>query len=179
MKHITWKKCCFVLLVLLQLTASLQLVWRWEDVLQNGQSYRWQTAPVDPYDALRGRYLLFSFPNLKAPLGGGELTPGQQAYGLLERDERGYARLKQIQAAKPQRGDYIRLTVQQINAAQVTVALPFDRLYLEEMLAPEAEKAYRAAAGREAAVAVKIKNGEAAVEELYIENVPLRDYLKR
>ncbi len=180
MKQITWRKGLFVVLAILQVSAALYMVWRWEDILQTGQSYRWQTAPVDPYDALRGRYVRFSFKGIKVPLVG-EAVPGvgQRAYALIGRDEKGYAVLQGVQSERPRKGEYVRVKVQQVSAGFVSVNLPFDRFYLEESLAPEAEKAFRAAAGQESSVAVRIKNGDAVVEELYIENIPLLDYLKR
>ncbi len=169
----------FLLLAAAQACAALYLVWHWEDVLTGGQSYRWQTAPVDPYDAVHGRYVAFSFKNLRAPRTGDGLVLGQDAYGLLERDERGYAIVKGIQKARPEKGDFVRLTVTQLTEDQVSFKLPFERYYLEEGFSAEAEKAFRAAAGRESCIVVRIKDGDAVVEDLYIENILLRDYLQR
>lgn len=169
----------FLFLAAAQACAALYLVWHWEDVLTGGQSYRWQTAPVDPYDAIHGRYVSFSFKNLRSTAIGDGLVVGQTAYGLLERDERGYALIKGVQKGRPEKGDYIRLTVTQLTAEQVSFRLPFDRFYLEEGFSAEAEKTFRAAAGRESCILLRIKDGDAVVEDLYIENMALRDYLQR
>ena len=168
----------FLCLAAAQALAALYLVWHWEDVLKSGQSYRWQTAPVDPYDALHGRYLAFSFKSFRAPVSGEAVAAGEYAYGVLERDERGYAVLRHVQKTRPEKGDYLRLSVTQVLSGQAVVKLPFERFYLEEGFSTEAEKNFRAAAGRESCIAVRIKNGEAVIEELYIENVPLREYLQ-
>jgi hypothetical protein len=64
----------------------------------------------------------------------------------------------------------------------VEVALPFDRYYLPEDLAPAAEQAYRTLASREpgptrAWVDVRVRDGHAVLEELYLDGVPVREVL--
>ena len=62
----------------------------------------------------------------------------------------------------------------------VTLQLPFDRYYMKESRAPEAERSYnRRAQGEKAWVTVRIREGHAVLEELYIDGLPIREYLEQ
>ena len=61
------------------------------------------------------------------------------------------------------------------------VRFPFDKLWVAEKIAPQAEQAYRenSRRGKENTyVTVRVLNGDAALEQLYIDNQPLADYLR-
>ncbi len=49
-----WLLPAFVLVCLVQLAAPASMIWRHERTLANGLPFKFQTAPVDPYDAFRG-----------------------------------------------------------------------------------------------------------------------------
>jgi len=58
---------------------------------------------------------------------------------------------------------------------------PFDRLWVNEKIALAAEAAYRENSRREkqnAYVTVRVHNGDAALEQLFINNQPLAQYLR-
>jgi uncharacterized membrane-anchored protein len=64
----------------------------------------------------------------------------------------------------------------------VRLQLPFDRYYAEEQLAPEIEQAYRANSRRgeqKAFIAVRVRKGRGVLEELYIEDLPVAEYLRQ
>jgi uncharacterized membrane-anchored protein len=169
----------FAFLALLQLAAPLYLVWQWEDIRNTGHVYQWKTAPVDPYDALRGRYVDLQFKEMKGPVIEGEqLTYGQKAYALIASDDNGYAYISSVSAKKPQKGDYVSVRVNYTNGGMVNITLPFKRYYMREDLAPEAEQAYRKSAGKDGRVTVRIKNGLGVVEQLYVGNQTINEYLR-
>src|SRR2546427_45739 len=61
------------------------------------------------------------------------------------------------------------------------VIFPFNRFWVTEKDAPAAEKAYRENSQRtkqNAYMTVRVRNGDAALEQLYIDNQPLADYLR-
>ncbi|MEY2531777.1 MAG: hypothetical protein QOI96_1862, partial [Verrucomicrobiota bacterium] len=61
------------------------------------------------------------------------------------------------------------------------VRFPFDRFWVTEKNAPAAEKAYIENSRREkqnAYVTVRVRDGDAAIEELFIDNQPLKEYLR-
>jgi len=158
----------FAIVALLQLAAPLYMAWHWEDVLKTGRIYYWQTAPVDPFDAFKGRYVDLWFRDVTGPVSGDlPLNPGQTAYAAIREEADQFAYISGVGAVPPDQ-DYIRVRVNYVNGNIAHVTLPFKRYYLPEELAPAAEEAYRKSAGREAKVAVRIKNGYGVIEQLYI-----------
>ncbi|MCE5285808.1 MAG: GDYXXLXY domain-containing protein [Pelosinus sp.] len=169
----------FVVVAVLQLFVPLYMMWHWENILTAGQQYYWRTAPVDPYDALRGRYVRLSFKEMK-----GKVAPethlqyGQTAYASIAADENGYAYISLVSAAQPETGQYLKVKVIYLKGDTASVQLPFNRFYMREDLASSAEQAYTRAAGKEGAVAVRVKDGLGVVEELYIGDKTITEYLR-
>ena len=82
--------------------------------------------------------------------------------------------------------DAIREQLDSVKVSYVFVpgspdVIPFDRLWVTEANAPAAEQAYFAHSRREkvdAYATVRVIDGDAGIEELYIAGQPLRDYLR-
>jgi len=158
------------------------MIWRYEDILHTGKQYNWVTAPIDPYDALRGRYVDLRFKEMKGPiLDKIQLHYGQTAYAIISEDSNGYAFIRGISASQPEgeRNSYIKIRVTHVQDDNIAhVQLPFERYYMQEDLAPEAEKAYSNSAGKEAVVSVRFKDGYGVVEQLYIGDQTIYEYLR-
>ena len=165
--------------VILQVSAPLYMVWHWEDVLKNGQAFRWATAPVDPYDLLRGRYIDLRFQEQKGPLVGDFLMEGrQQAYALLE-ERSGQVFISGVSAQEPKDKLFVRVKVLYIDNNRIAhVEVPFKRYYMPEHLAPVAEQAYRNSAGKDGVALIRIKDGYGAIEEVYIGDKTIYEYLQ-
>jgi uncharacterized membrane-anchored protein len=171
----------FAVLAAVQLAAPLYMAWRWEDILQTGTVYKWRTAPVDPYDALRGRYIDLWFKDTRGPAAPGEnFKNGQTVYASFATDAEGFARITAVSATKPAGGDYVEARAGYFTAAtgMWTVMLPFKRFYMREDLAPLAERAYQRTAGKDAVVTVRIKGGLGVIEQLYIGDKTIDEYLR-
>jgi uncharacterized membrane-anchored protein len=168
----------FMIVAVLQLAAPLYMAWHWENILQTGSQYYWQTAPVDPYDALKGRYIDLGFKEQKGPLVGNfNLEHGQIAYALLAKDANGHTMITGVSATQPSETSYIRVKVSYTKDNIVHVELPFRRYYIQEDLAFAAEQAYRQRANKEGIVAVRIKDGYGVIEQLYIGDQSIYEYL--
>ncbi|HSW14470.1 MAG TPA: GDYXXLXY domain-containing protein [Solimonas sp.] len=162
------------------------LIARGEQTLAEGMAYRFRTAPVDPVDPFRGRYVALDFvaAQLPAPKGR-DYVSGQRLYAAISVDGDGYARLLLPEANPPAQGDWLPVTVQWRDAdGRLRLKLPFDRYYLDEQLAPEAERVYREGNrrgepdARPAWASVRVRRGYAVLEELYIDGVPVRERLR-
>lgn len=171
----------FIGVALLQAAVPLFMAWRWENILQTGQRFYWQTAPVDPYDAFKGRYVHLGFKDTQVPiLDNGISGFGQKAYAIVEQNTEGQAFISGVTAQRPEQGDYIKVVVYRNHEQdKAHVVLPFTRYYVPEDIAPAAESAYRESAGKTGVAAVRIKDGYGVVEELYIEGKPLYEYLRQ
>ena len=171
--------CC---IALIQLITPLSMIIKRESVLKNGEQFKFKTAPVDPYDAFRGRYvaLRIAEDNVSAPIGI-LLSNGQSICAHIAVDEQGFAKLTTVTTSKPQGVSYIQAKVMYVSANKVQLDLPIDRYYMEEKLAPAAEKAYREhniRGKQDAYITVRIKSGDAVVENLYIAGKPILEFLK-
>lgn len=168
----------FALLAAIQLFTVLYMVWQWEDILRTGQRFEWETAPVDPYDAFKGRYIDLGFKETSGPaVEPGRFSHGQQAYAIIGKNADGKAVISGVSAVRPAEEPYINVRIGYTARDKVHVQLPFRRYYLPENLAGPAETAYQQS--RQTGIAViRLKNGYGVVEELFIDGRPLADYLR-
>ena len=179
MKNVRLLLILFAAAALLQLAAPLYMAWHWENILRTGQPSYWITAPVDPYDAVKGRYIDLNFKHAYGPLlEPDDLRYGQTAYATIASDQNGRAFISGITAGQPPAAPYVKVKVLYVENSTVHVELPFKRYYLPEDSAPAAESAYRKSAGQTGLAAVRLKDGYGVIEELYIDQQPLADYLR-
>ncbi|MDD4600684.1 hypothetical protein SDC9_20831 [bioreactor metagenome] len=168
----------FVAVAIIQLAAPLFMAWHWEDVLQTGQRFYWQTAPVDPYDAFKGRYIDLRFKETSGPVLDKEnLEYGQTAYAVIQANADGQATISGVSAKQPTAFPYVKVKMLYIENNTAHVELPFKRYYLPENMATAAESAYRESAGKTGIAAIRLKDGYGVIEQLYIDDKSLEDYL--
>jgi uncharacterized membrane-anchored protein len=208
--------------IVLQFAVPASMIAKHELTLRRGDVFRFKTAPVDPFDAFRGRYVALAFEALNAIRT--DRDPGckrdRRCYLILGTSTDGFATVTGV-TNRPPAAPHIAATFQQANQEYVSTGVvrtnyypsakdtppsgrtfwtepvtrptgkyvvsikhpPFDRFYLPEDLAPRAETAYRDASRRDskttATALVRVRDGHAAVEDLLIGDLPLREYLKR
>lgn len=173
----------FGLVALAQLAVPGSMILKREETLKNGDVFRFKTRPVDPYDAFRGRYVALGFEqNQVSVTNAASFRRGRKIYVRLETDADGFARLGEVVARRPSSGVYLKTKVlyAQPGLGKVMVALPFDRYYMNEQEAPEAERAYNTASRREARTAyaaVRVQAGMAVIEDLFVDGVPIKEFL--
>lgn len=144
--------------MILQLAVPGYFVYRHYDTLYTGESYKFEVAPYDPYDPFRGRYV-----SLQSTL---SLYSVDGEYAILEKDSTGYAVISKWQKDKPQTGQYVK-------------NLQLNRYYMNEKMAPEAERIQRSLdLDRETIyLLVRVKNGDYVIEGLYVNDVPIEQYI--
>jgi uncharacterized membrane-anchored protein len=174
----------FIVVACLQLAVPASRIVLREYVLQTGTEFRFRTAPVDPADFFRGRYVALGFPSDRVTNEfAADFNSGQSAYALITEDTNGFARVSAITADKPAGDNFFKTHVRYSRRSSVRFEYPFTRFYMKETLAPQAEKAYRDAIRRANSaptyITVRVKMGLAVIEELYIEGVPVKEYLKQ
>lgn len=141
----------FVLMVAAQWYAPLSMIWDSQKNVDEGVEYKFKTAPVDPSDPFRGKYITLSFDaETYHPTDTSEVRLPEQTevYATLIRDSLGYATIMQLSADRPPTGlDYITTEIYYVyrdenNKPIISLNFPFTRYYLEESKASEAEKLY-------------------------------------
>ena len=169
----------FGLVCLLQVGVPLSMIARREATLQHGEVFRFKTAPVDPYDAFRGRYVALNFEQGQLEVPAAEqYYRNEKVHALLEVDEDGFAKLVGVSRRRPAHAAYLTVRVMwATGGGKVQVRLPFNRYYMNEELAPEAESLYRSRNRRDdertAYVAVRVQRGFGVLEELFVDGKPI------
>lgn len=174
-----------VLVSAAQLAAPAWMIAGRERTLREGALYRFRTAPVDPYDAFRGRYVAIAV-ETQPVAWEGDAPPtrrrSRDVYASLATDADGYGVVRSVSAQPPATGDFVRAKAWSWNPeGHVRVTLPIHRYYLPEDEAPEAERAYREhsrSGHRDAEVRVRVRRGDLVVEELVVEDKPIREWLR-
>jgi uncharacterized membrane-anchored protein len=172
----------FIAVSLIQLAVPMSMISKREATLKQGRQYKFKTAPVDPYDAFRGRFVALRMGQDRVAIeSGSRFERGQAVYILLEEDEQGFASLTSPTLEKPDEG-YIKARVRYTSGTNLYLNLPFDRYYMNEKDAPAAEAAYRKHSRRkehDAYITVRVKSGFAVLEHLYVGDMTMEDFLKK
>lgn len=184
MKSAPARLTVFALVAMAQLALPLSMIAKRETTLRLGEEYRFRTAPVDPYDAFRGRYVILRFDAGSSPVPGtGLLRSRRWGYVRLERDAEGFARLGLLSSSPPRSGDYLRVRVgHATGGGRWHVQLPFDRYYMNESAAPRAEAVVRARSRREELAVearVRVREGFGVVAGLFVDGEAMEEYILR
>jgi len=183
----TWIALLLGVAVAAQLAVPAGMIMRRELVLHRGVALRFRTAPVDPYDAFHGRYVALGFDERSVPCAA-RFRPHQSIYVRAETGTNGFAHLVAAARQPGATGIWFRASASYNTGEKaVMVDLPFDRFYMDEKSAPQAEKLYReinrrnrpAADKRETWLQVRVYHGLAVPEELYVDGRPIREALRR
>jgi uncharacterized membrane-anchored protein len=173
----------FIILICMQLAVPVVMIVKSENVLMDGTAFKFKTKPVDPYDAFRGRYVALGFEaDTFSVADAGAFSRGKKVFAIIEEDSIGFARISALTKSKPASGDYVRVKVEYKYGSQIKVLYPFDKFFMEESAAPKAENIYREHSRRgaqDAYVKVRIKNGNAVIENLYVNDTPIADVIKQ
>ncbi len=176
----------FVVTAIAQLFVPAQMILHREAILDEGKIHKFKTAPIDPTDIFRGKYVRLRFSNQQITKQGGDWERGETVFALLELDTAGFSVIKDIQREQPsEEVDYLKTEINHVTgpyltASSINLNFPFDRFYMEQSKAYEAELAYRdARRERKSAYAlVSIKEGDAVLKDVLIEGIPIREIAK-
>lgn len=170
----------FALVALAQIAVPASMIWKRQRTLSEGRVWKFRTAPVDPVDAMRGRYLSLRFEAEEFP-SPEALSYRDTVYAKLKEGADGFAVVDQVSEAPIAGDDVVQAASFGYYEGKAHIKFPFDRLWVTEANAPAAEKAYFEHSRREkidAYATVRVIDGDSGIEELYIAGQPLRDYLR-
>ncbi len=182
------KKFIFILfgiMCLAQWIVPGKMIYDSELIMDEGAVYKFKTAPIDPSDPFRGKYITLNFEqNFATFTDSLEWSTGQEIFVTFAIDSAGYAITESVFHDQPQSKSYLRTKVEYVNyyddEYKVWFRLPFDRLYLEESKASQAEQVYWQAQRDSAQIAyalVSIGDGQAVLKEVIINDKPIQDII--
>jgi hypothetical protein len=174
----------WVLLAMAQLCVPAWMIVGQERILRGGTQVKLHTRPVDPADFFSGRYVALGFKVEQVPrelVRGHFMDPDETAYLELREGADGFAEIIALHKEKPPSGLVLQCTIQSLSPPTVEVALPFNRYYMDEHLAPEADRVYRAQAADpvDSFVLVRVLDGRGVIEELYLGGKPVAEFLRQ
>ena len=170
----------FILVAIAQLSVPAMLAWGRVQTLTHGRIWKFKTAPIDPEDAVRGRYvaLRIAAEDFTQPE---QLKSVDPVYAILKEGADGFAEIDRLSFSPEPADSAVKVEPGGWWQERQHIVFPFRYFWLTEKRAPEAEKAYRENSRRgqeNAYVTVRVRNGDAALEQLYIANQPLPEYLR-
>ncbi len=186
-----WLIILFAVMVLAQLAVPFKMIFDREKVLSEGNTFKFKTAPIDPSDPFRGKYITLNFAENNFEVIDGETWQnGQAVYVLLAKDAYGFAKIVDVVKELPDESNncvkanlnYVATkkdstkTIQELN-----VEYPFERFYMEESKAPLAESMYWEVSRDTTKItyaSVSIQNGRAVLKDVFIGDVSIRELVK-
>ena len=182
----SWMLPVFALLAAAQLAVPARMIVAQERTLAAGAVFKFRTRPVDPADAFRGRYVWLSLEpvSVKVP-DPDRWRRHHKAYAVLGTDSNGFATVLRLDRARPagEPAVPVRTRWSDVPKGEVFIQWPgLDRYYMTERKAPAAEAAYRehsVRTNRACHVTVRVREGHAAIENLFIEDQPILAWLER
>lgn len=172
----------FAFVCISQLVVPASMIYKREATLQYGEVFKFKTAPVDPYDAFRGRFVALNYEQntIYGDWSDEGYRRGRVVYAVLERDAEGYASVVEVRLDQPDSQVFLKVRVSWVNNNRLMLNLPFDRYYMDEFEAPAAEREFIWRQGRQERTAyalTRVRNGFGVIEELMVEEKPIREWL--
>lgn len=183
------KPLLFLGIALTQLAVPAWMITGRERILQQGEIYKFRTAPIDPRDPFRGEYVRLDF---EAESGSWPVarpddmqTGEHSAYAILGIDSAGFARINALVDEAPATGAYLEVAYSTWgNESVERVQLPFDRFYLEEgdgaktedLLQPQWNDG-EMVQPLPAYAKVRVLDGRAVIEDLIVDERSIHEWL--
>ena len=172
----------FILMVSVQLYVPSSMIWHNEDILETGKEFKFKTAPIDPNDPFRGKYIILDYDNNVVKVSKEhDWKRGEDIYVSFTENKDGFVVAKTISREKPSTDThFVKAEVGFINYTNNDLSFdyPFDRFYMEESKAHDAEITYwesQRDTTKTAYALVHIKNGDAVLKDVLIDGVPIRE----
>ncbi len=171
----------FLVVVIIQLFVPAQLIYDQEMVLRAGTTFKFKSAPIDPTDPFRGKYITLGFEDNTVGTSGEEKWQrGEPAYITIATDQDGFAVPVAASKTRPSGSeDYLKVMVRYAYDDQLVLDYPFNRYYMEETKAKPAEEAYREGVFDKVTYAlVNIKDGNAVLKGVMIDDRPIEEVIE-
>lgn len=178
-----------IILACLQLALPAYLIINREFILAYGDEIRLKTAPVDPYDAFRGKYITLSYQEqsvLADKDASASFSSGNIIYAVFNLDDKRNGTLAGVTARQPASGLYIKCKITSTyfetgtGKNRVYISFPFDRYYLTEEKALKAEAVYREQTRTaECYALIRVHDGQGVIADIILDGQPIMEYLKQ
>lgn len=178
----------FILAALAQIALPASMIIKSEHIEKNGIANKLKTAPIDPSDPFRGRYITLNFFDDDLIIDGeSHWERGDEVFVSFENDTSGYAKIMSISDARPiNYANYIRTKIsysqylKSKDQTRILIDYPFDRFYMQESKAPHAERLYNDQM-RDSVVVyglLMVQDGDYILKDVIYDGQPINDYVR-
>jgi uncharacterized membrane-anchored protein len=169
-----------LMLFVIQFLVLVFCVAKYEFILHYGKEIRLKTAPIDPIDVFRGRYVTLDYDigRYSCSKEFANKLKGKECFVLLKEGADGIYTISSIKLKEPSSGVFLKLAIR-YSYAQIRFDIPFNRFYMQEDKATTAEELYRKANSRSKKgksvcyASVVVYNGDALIKDLYINGIAI------
>jgi len=176
----------FIVVALAQILFAVNMILESEKTLSTGTEFWFRTTPIDPNDPFRGKYITLNYSEDSYTLTSEEKwKKGEEVFVSFIDDQKGFAKINNITKTEPENTeDYIKTTIYHVQVSDstyITINYPFERYYMEESKANEAENIYFETIRDTASVTysvVKIKKGKSVLQDVIIDGVSIVNIIK-
>lgn len=177
----------FLIVAAAQLFVPAQMILNREDVLKTGMVFKFKTRPIDPEDPFRGKYISLGFESTSYKTMDSIWERNQKVYAYLDIDSLGFAKIDKVsrELLIDDDKDFLEVKVDRYDnySNNLNIEYPFNRYYMEETKAYDAEVAVRENL-RDSVLTnvyalVHIKNGESVLKDVIINDMSIKDHVKR
>jgi len=178
----------FIIVILVQLYVPAKMIIDKEDVLKTGKEFKFKTSPIDPNDPFRGKYITLNFNENRISTNNDyNWERGETIFVILKKDSDNFTTIKSVSKKRPGGNkDFVKAKVGYmgawLNAKYLVVEYPFNRYYMEESKAYDAEVVYRKSRRDTSQITyalVNIKDGDAVLKDVMIDNISIKELVKR
>jgi uncharacterized membrane-anchored protein len=173
----------FVIVIAAMLAVPAFMIRKGEEVLNKGRIYIFKAAPVDPYDYFRGRYVNIQIEKNYVPVSPDtklDFKSNEAVYASIANDKDGFAYLDNLSRNVPENGDYVKVKFSYQDKNKAYLLIPFNQFFMNEKLAPEAERVVREALLKRkdsCVIKLRVHNATAVIEDILVNNMPIKKYI--
>ncbi len=176
----------FIVVAAVQLFVPTKMILDRERILNKGKIYKFKTAPIDPTDPFRGKYITLNFAERSVKVDSTqEWKRDDKIYVLLEEDSDGFAKIKGVRKNKPEGQDFVRAKVRYSRKYNhsIDVSFPFRKYYMEESKAYDAERYTRRwriniDSTQNVYAVVRVIDGESVLQNVMVDDKRIEDLVK-
>jgi len=176
----------FIILMGIQWVVPASMIWKNDNRIKTGTELKLKIKPIDPHDPFRGKYISLYFEEDKYDIVNvADWKEGQTIYVIFQKDSLGFAQIVHVEKNKPSETNlFVKAKLSYIDSysepKKMNIIYPFNRFYMEESLDWEAEQlALRFSDDKiDFYAQVFVKDGQAVISDVFVNHIPINEYLK-
>lgn len=191
------KKLLFLGFVFIILIVPIYIAFSSENVLKNGTYYKFRLQGRDPFDPLKGKYLMLNYAGLQIQTDD-KFEVGEEVYVKIGVDPEGFAFFDSVHKSEPKKGDYLKTRVRDVylsmnernvfiegdvqrssgsNTVWIEIPDHMRKYFINEDFAKKGETVLFQERA-DIYVGVRVLEGECRLQDIYVKGKPLMEYLE-